>query len=140
MYSKVYLSAVAFLLAICVGCGAKVEIPEELREGARLLHEHCVAQTNVDESLILASVNGYLPDDRTLQCYIDCLFRTTGLIDENGHILFEEIAHLLPTEIKEIIVAVTSKCRTIHGKDECETAYLTVKCYFEADPEHSMLI
>ncbi|GAB0094924.1 hypothetical protein DMENIID0001_102500 [Sergentomyia squamirostris] len=138
MYFKVF-ACLAFL-AISTVHGGKIEIPEEYREGARLLHNHCVAQTGVDEQLIYESVGGYLPDDRTLQCYIDCLFRSTGLIDDDGHILFAEIAHIFPTEIKEIILAVTEKCKTVHGKDECETTYLTVKCYFEADPEHAMLI
>lgn len=33
--------------------------------------------------------------------------------DEGGNIKFDEVTHLLPTEIKEKLEAVSAKCQTI---------------------------
>lgn len=84
-----------------------------MKKAASLLHDHCVELTEVDETLIAKSRAGFLPEDERLSCYIDCLFRTSGLITEEGKIRFNEISHLFPTEIKEVIDKITAQCNTI---------------------------
>nr|AWC08429.1 odorant-binding protein 18 [Bradysia odoriphaga] len=122
-----------------VAVEAAIELPEHLKGPAKILRKTCQAETNVSEDLIEQSKGGYLPEDKALQCYIDCLFRTTGLYDAGGNIKFDDVYHIMPTEIKEKVDAVTAVCKTIHGSNQCERAWLTVKCYFDADPEHSLL-
>ncbi|KAJ6635704.1 General odorant-binding protein 69a [Pseudolycoriella hygida] len=116
-----------------------IELPEHLKGPAKILRKTCQAEVNVSDDLIEKSKNGYLPENKELQCYIDCLFRTVGLYDDKGNIIFDEVAHLIPIEIKEKLDAVSAKCKTIHGSNKCETAWLTVKCYFEADPEVNVI-
>lgn len=117
---------VAFLcvvsLAIRTSDGFHIDMPDNLRQAATLLHDHCVKDTSVDEALITASVGGNLPRDPKLACYIHCLFNTAGLIHtETGRIRFDEVAHLFPDKHKDLIESVTEKCQTIR------------KCYFNCD-------
>lgn len=102
--------------------GFHIDMPENLKTAAKLLHSHCAAETKVDESLITASVNGNLPEDPKLACYIFCLFNTAGLIQEDtGKIRFDEVAHLFPEKHKGLIEQVTDQCQTVR------------KCYFNCD-------
>nr|QYL00045.1 OBP20 [Eupeodes corollae] len=130
----------ALLFFVNLTLNEAIEIPEHLKAHAKRLHDRCQKEIGVDEALIAQSNNGNLPNDRKLQCYIHCLFQKTGLIDENNIIHLEHMIEILPTEMQEIIERLISSCGTKHGADPCETAYLTVKCYFDADPENSMLI
>lgn len=102
--------------------GFHIDMPENLKAAAKLLHNYCVDETKVDESLIDASVRGNLPQDPKLACYIHCLFETSGLIHaDTGKIRFDEISHLFPDKHKGLIDLVTEKCNTIR------------KCYFKCD-------
>lgn len=113
------------LLYACVlrkSDGFHIDMPENLKTAAKLLHMHCAGETGVDESLITASVNGNLPKDPKLACYINCLFSTAGLIHEDtGRIRFDEVAHLFPDKHKGLIETVTEQCQTIR------------KCNFNCD-------
>lgn len=102
--------------------GFHIDMPENLKAAAKLLHTYCVGETGVDEGLISASVNGNLPHDPKLACYIHCLFNTAGLIHtETGRVRFDEVSHLFPEKHKGLIDEVTQKCETIR------------KCRFNCD-------
>lgn len=121
-------SSITVALVVLAACvlrrseGFHIDMPENLKQASKLLHKHCVTETNVDESLITASVNGNLPEDRKLACYIHCLFDTAGLIHQDtGKIRFDEVAHLFPDKHKGLIESVTEECKTVR------------KCYFNCD-------
>lgn len=102
--------------------GFHIDMPDNLKQAANLLHQHCVPQSGVDEALITASVNGNLPQDPKLACYIHCLFSTAGLIQQDsGRIRFDEVSHLFPDKHKGLIDTVTEQCQTIR------------KCIFNCD-------
>lgn len=102
--------------------GFHIDMPENLRQAAKLLHTFCVDDVKVDEALIDQSIGGYLPQDPKLACYIHCLFNTAGLIHtETGRVRFDEISHLFPDKHKGLIDRVTEECGTIR------------KCYFNCD-------
>lgn len=99
-----------------------IDMPDNLRAAAKLLHTYCVGEIGVDEALIDASINGNLPEDPKLACYIHCLFNTAGLIHtDTGKVRFDEISHLFPDKHKGLIDQVTEKCQTIR------------KCNFKCD-------
>ncbi|XP_037031077.1 general odorant-binding protein 83a-like isoform X1 [Bradysia coprophila] len=102
---------------VAVEVKAAIELPEHLKGPAKILRNTCKAETNVSEDLIEKSKGGYLPDDKALQCYIECLFRTVGLYDDAGNIRFDDVAHIIPTEIKEKLDNVTAACKTVRKFD-----------------------
>lgn len=120
-------TSVLVLLVILAGAlrksdGFHIDMPENLKAAAKLLHTYCVGETKVDESLISASVGGYLPQDDKLACYIHCIFDTAGLIHtDTGKIRFDEVSHLFPDKHKGLIDQVTKECETIR------------KCCFNCD-------
>lgn len=124
MKSRVVLviSLFVVLAALRVIDGFHIDMPDNLKQAAKLLHQHCVPETGVDESLIAVSINGNLPEDPKLACYINCLFETAGLVHmDTGKIRFDEVSHLFPDKHKGLIDAVTEQCQTIR------------KCRFNCD-------
>lgn len=112
-------------LAIRQSDGFHIDMPDNLKKAASLLHDSCVKDTSVDEALISASFGGNLPKDPKLACYIHCLFDTAGLIHmDTGRIRFDEVAHLFPDKHKDLIELVTETCQTIR------------KCYFNCDGQY----
>lgn len=120
-----------------------------------------MAQSGVDEKYINASVNGNLPDVPELKCYILCIFEHAGMIEDDGTIHFNDVMHLLSPSTAETAKYVSKECQTkrelynfypfafflmsnscdlqlnsiLDGDTRCDTAWLTVKCYFEKAPE-----
>lgn len=90
-----------------------VEMPENIRKMAFLLHEHCVKQTGIDEDWTVQMIKGEMPEDRSVGCYLHCMFDTIGLVTPEGHIRFQDIMHLMPQRHQEVIADVVSRCDTI---------------------------
>lgn len=64
-----------------------------------------------DEEL-MKNLDAIVSDSREFQCYIDCLYRTIEVIDENGKIVLEKIYYLLPEEAQEVVDNITKTCGT----------------------------
>lgn len=114
------MRSLSLVLCVILACslrrsdGFHIDMPDNLKPAARLLHRHCVDETKVDEALIEASVSGNLPKDDKLGCYIHCLFDTAGLIHlDTGKVRFDEVSHLFPDKHKGLIDKVTEQCQTI---------------------------
>lgn len=90
-----------------------MEMPENVRKMAFLLHEHCVKETGVDEDWTLQMIKGKMPEDREVGCYLHCMFNTIGLVSDEGKIRFQEIMHLLPARHQEVLDDVVKQCDTI---------------------------
>lgn len=90
-----------------------LEVPENVRKMAFILHEHCVAETGIDEDWTIQMLRGKLPEDRNFGCYLHCIFDTVGLVSTEGHIRFEDIMHLLPMRHQEVIGEVVKACNTV---------------------------
>lgn len=84
-------------IALIAFCKGDFDIPENLKPHVELLHNTCVAETEVDEgelvvsflneslksffpALIKESRKGYIPMDDKLACYIHCLFIKTHMV------------------------------------------------------------
>ncbi|XP_060516500.1 general odorant-binding protein 83a-like isoform X2 [Cylas formicarius] len=115
---------------------------DEMKELVQMLHDTCVEETGVDESLI-AKVNAekVFADDEKLKCYIKCLLSQMACIDDDDGTIDEEATiAILPEDIQEIMGPVIRKCGTVVGANICENAWLTHKCYSEMKPDVYMLI
>lgn len=88
-------------------------VPENVRKMAFILHEHCVEVTGVDEDLTLQMIRGQMPEDKNFGCYLHCMFDTVGLVSPEGHINFQDVLHLLPSQHQEVLTDVVERCSTI---------------------------
>lgn len=90
-----------------------MDLPDHLKAPLKILRKACLAESNVDEKYVNASVNGNLPDVPELKCYILCLFEHGGIIDETDTIDFGGVLHLFSHDFKETIQQVSKECGTI---------------------------
>ncbi|XP_065164232.1 pheromone-binding protein-related protein 6-like [Atheta coriaria] len=133
-------SAMWIVLLICVlsqfAMGA--EVPEALREMGDVLHAHCVGETSVAESLIDDAKKGVFSEEKALKCYLRCIFEETSMITDDGRFDAEAMLGVLPPEVRTNLEPTVTSCaaKVNPGADECETIWLTVKCFYEMDPKN----
>ncbi|XP_055316507.1 general odorant-binding protein 56d-like [Sitodiplosis mosellana] len=118
---------------------AALDIPDHLRAPLKTLRKACVAETGVEEKYIDESRHGHLSDAPGMGCYINCLMEHSGMVEEDGRIHFDDIMHLLTPETRETVIKVVNECQTKHGNTRCETAWMTVQCYYQVAPEDAEL-
>lgn len=139
-----------------------LDIPEHLRAPLKHVRRACIQQSNVDEKHILATRDGFIPDVPELKCYILCLFEHGGIINDDDSIDFTIVYHLMTPDHRKTIEYVSETCGTkrmsysilnfafsthisifflffigkfLGGSTRCETAWLTLKCFYELAPE-----
>ncbi|EDW41252.1 general odorant-binding protein 69a [Drosophila sechellia] len=107
-----------------------VEINPTIIKQVRKLRIRCLNQTGASVEMIDKSVkNRILPTDPEIKCFLYCMFDMFGLIDSQNIMHLEALLEVLPEEIHKTINGLVDSCGTQKGKDGCETAYETVKCY-----------
>ncbi|XP_031616526.1 general odorant-binding protein 69a-like [Contarinia nasturtii] len=128
------------ILSSLVGMSfAALDIPEHMKAPLKQARKACMGETGVDLKYIEESKNGNLPDVPELRCYILCLMEHHGIIHDDGTVEFAKIYHLFTPSVKESFQQATNECATKHGETRCDTAYLTIKCFFELLPEGAEL-
>ncbi|XP_039487190.1 general odorant-binding protein 69a isoform X1 [Drosophila santomea] len=107
-----------------------VEINPTIIKQVRKLRMRCLNQTGASLEVIDNSVkNRILPTDPDIKCFLHCMFDMFGLIDSQNIMHLEALLEVLPEEIHKTINGLVGACGTKKGKDGCDTAYETVKCY-----------
>ncbi|XP_016992141.1 general odorant-binding protein 69a isoform X2 [Drosophila rhopaloa] len=91
-----------------------LELNPMLIKQAKKLQLRCLNQTGVSIGL---------------KCFVHCMFDMVGLIDSQNVVHLESLLEVLPEQIHNTINGLVSACGTQKGKDGCDTAYETIKCY-----------
>ncbi|XP_016966682.1 general odorant-binding protein 69a [Drosophila biarmipes] len=98
------------------------------------IRTRCLNQTGAPLEIMDQSIqNRLLPNDPSVKCFLHCMFDMFGLIDSQNVMHLESLLEVLPEEIHDSINKLVSACGTKKGKDGCETAYETVKCYIDVN-------
>ncbi|XP_031617822.1 pheromone-binding protein-related protein 6-like [Contarinia nasturtii] len=103
----------------------------------------CEAKTGVTDEAIRQFSDGEIHEDPALKCYMDCLFKEAGVVDEKGELHLEKmVTHIekLDEEIQMIAINMGRKCLKPQGENQCERAFWYHKCWKTADPKHYFLI
>ncbi|XP_016992139.1 general odorant-binding protein 69a isoform X1 [Drosophila rhopaloa] len=107
-----------------------LELNPMLIKQAKKLQLRCLNQTGVSiEKMDQLTKTRSLPNDPGLKCFVHCMFDMVGLIDSQNVVHLESLLEVLPEQIHNTINGLVSACGTQKGKDGCDTAYETIKCY-----------
>ncbi|CAH1958897.1 unnamed protein product [Acanthoscelides obtectus] len=98
------------------------------------LHNECVGQTGVDESLIINARKGDFSEDQKLKCYMRCIFAEIGTIEDDGSIDVDGVLAVLPEDMRDFAEPIFRKCANIGGSDPCDIVYVTNKCAYAERP------
>ncbi|XP_053669027.1 general odorant-binding protein 69a [Anopheles marshallii] len=127
---------VVVVLTVYIVLSAAFEIPDRYKKPAKMLHDICVAESGASEELLRQCLDGTVHDDPAVKCYIHCLFDKIDVIEEDtGRILLDRLLYIIPDDVKEAVNHLTRECSHIVTPDKCDTAFETVKCYFNAHDE-----
>nr|ALV87637.1 odorant binding protein 8 [Drosicha corpulenta] len=112
---------------------------DAIKEMIQSLHDACVEDTGVDESLIAAANNpGPLPDNQLLKCYMKCLMEEIGVL-EGTTFDSEAFLDMLPDSMKTDVEPAIHNCKDTTGSDGCDLGYNLNACFKNFDPAHYML-
>ncbi|EDV38805.1 Odorant-binding protein 69a [Drosophila ananassae] len=107
-----------------------IQISPAILKQVRKLHTRCVNQTGADDEMLQqATRDRVMLHDPAFKCFLHCMFDMFGLMDSQNVVHLESLNEVLPEEVHSKINDLVNKCGTQQGKDGCETAYETVKCY-----------
>nr|XP_017006457.1 general odorant-binding protein 69a [Drosophila takahashii] len=111
-----------------------LDIPPMIIKQVKKLRMRCLNQTGASVEIMDQSIRDkVLPRDPEIKCFLHCMFDMFGLIDSQNVMHLESLLEVLPEEIHQTIIGLVGACGTKKGKDGCETAYETVKCYIDVN-------
>ncbi|XP_017090036.2 general odorant-binding protein 69a [Drosophila bipectinata] len=111
-----------------------LQISPAILKQVRKLHARCVNQTGADDVMLhQAQKDRVMLHDPAFKCFLHCMFDMFGLMDSQNVMHIESLNEVLPEEYHDKINELVGKCGTKQGKDGCEIAYETVKCYLEVN-------
>nr|AIX97060.1 odorant-binding protein 14 [Dastarcus helophoroides] len=133
------MNKLLILVVLCLATRNTWALSDEMKEVIQTLHDTCVAETGVDESLITKTMaDKKLPEDDKLKCYIKCLQTETGTM-EDGVLDAEGVLAFTPDDIRPKVEATIRKCGSQPGGNDCEVAYNTHACWLADNPDNYML-
>ncbi|XP_072380996.1 general odorant-binding protein 83a-like [Diabrotica undecimpunctata] len=127
--------------ALVVLVAGRVELPPELQEYVKDLHNICIAKAGITEGDHAAYDIENNPHDPKLMCYMKCLMLEAKWMAPDGAIQYDFISNTAHPKIKDLLVSALNKCRTIEdGANLCEKASNLNFCLHKADPENWFLV
>ncbi|XP_033213373.1 pheromone-binding protein-related protein 6-like [Belonocnema kinseyi] len=103
-------------------------IPQEMLDMVQNDKQRCMAEHGTTQELIDKVNEGELPNDRTLTCYMFCLFDSFSLADEDGNIDVDLLVSILPENLQAPAGEVFGACNNQPGADICDKMYNIGKC------------
>uniref|UniRef100_A0A182Q4B9 Odorant-binding protein 2 n=1 Tax=Anopheles farauti TaxID=69004 RepID=A0A182Q4B9_9DIPT len=116
--------------------------PAEMIENMSWYRSVCMRETgSSDEQIALFNRPETIDAPRDLQCYMYCMFRMHNVTRPDGEVDPIDVYHAIPKRFNSIALKVLVNCRNAEqeGKDLCERAYLTHKCWKATEPQHYFL-
>lgn len=89
-----------------------------------------MAQVNVDKDIEYNyEVNGDIPNDENLGCFLKCIFMKENVINEAGVMSWENLQKRAQIPKKETVNGLMEKCSEFDRVDLCKGLLQFTKCY-----------
>ncbi|XP_073976617.1 general odorant-binding protein 83a-like [Rhodnius prolixus] len=122
------------------GAYAAVELSDDMKEMAKMLHDQCIDESGVNGALIEPCAKGDFSEDGNLKCYFKCIFANMGALSDDGELDAEAFESILPPDLHDPLSKMINSCKDAKGANACEVAFNFNKCLYNADPEHFLVI
>jgi hypothetical protein len=115
-------------------------LTDEQKEKIKAYHKECSAQSGVDQELISKARKGDFTDDPKLKEHLFCFSKKAGFQNDAGDIQKDVLKTKLNAELKDEAATdkLIEKCAVKKATPQ-ETAFDTIKCYYENSPTHVSL-
>nr|AXO78385.1 odorant binding protein 7 [Xylotrechus quadripes] len=132
---------VALVSLISVVLVAEAGLTDEQKQKLIAHHKECGAQSGVDNELVTKARKGEFIDDPKLKEHLFCVAKRIGFLNEAGVIQEQLLKSKLSAALGDEALAqkLVSEC-AIKKDTPQDTAYETVKCYFEKSPTHISIV
>ncbi|KAH0819362.1 hypothetical protein MTP99_000182 [Tenebrio molitor] len=112
-------------------------LTDEQKEKIKAYHKECSAQSGVDQELISKARKGDFADDPKLKEHLFCFSKKAGFQNDAGDIQKDVLKTKLNAELKDEAATdkLIEKCAVKKATPQ-ETAFDTIKCYYENSPTH----
>ncbi|XP_066593442.1 general odorant-binding protein 69a-like [Prorops nasuta] len=115
-------------------------ITDEIVEMLATDKKNCMAEHGTTEEQIDSVNNGQAPVDRSITCYMYCMFDTFAVVDEDGVLDWETLSSFFPEEIQQKATAAFKACHAPSGDDNCDKMKNLAQCIYEHDPSMLFMV
>nr|APC94187.1 odorant-binding protein 28 [Pyrrhalta maculicollis] len=131
---------ISFLI-VAIVCCANAELTAEQKEKVKGYHKECIDVTGANPDLVKQAREGKFADDEKLKNHILCVSKKIGFQNDAGDIQTDVLKHKLGAALGDQAVAdqLISTCAQPKA-NPAETAFQTLKCYYEKTPTHVSFI
>nr|ALG36142.1 odorant binding protein 9 [Sclerodermus sp. MQW-2015] len=131
---------VAALQAVSVCAERPAWITQEILDMIANDKNNCMAEHGTTEAQVDSVNNGQLPEDRSITCYMFCMFDTFAVVDEDGVLDADTLSSFFPEEVQEKARGAFGPCSEPPGDDNCDKMKNLAKCIHEHDPSMLFMI
>nr|AIX97052.1 odorant-binding protein 6 [Dastarcus helophoroides] len=133
MKSFAIIAAVTFVVAV-------YGLTDEQKEKIRNYHKECSAVSGVNQEVIAKARKGEFVEDPKFKEHLFCFSKKVGFQNEAGDLQVEVLKAKVGAEHKDqaVVDQLIKKC-AVKKQTPQETAYDTIKCYYESTPTHISL-
>ncbi|XP_076276128.1 odorant binding protein 1 isoform X2 [Lasioglossum baleicum] len=114
-------------------------LPPEIIDMVQDDKQRCMEEHGTTEEQIQQVMQGNIPNDRSITCYMYCLLEAFSLVDDEANLESDMLMGFLPENLLDTAAQVMAKCTPGAGADNCERLHSIAVCVYEAVPEVSLL-
>ncbi|GLV48636.1 Odorant-binding protein 69a [Carabus blaptoides fortunei] len=129
---------ILFLLTALTNVLGRVTYSDEIENFLLEMRAKCKAESGASDESILSSLNGgKMAEDEAYKCYLWCTLYSLGkMTEDNKEVDVEGSVAKLPQDLVDAgVPKIIRACGTQKGATDCETGFLTLQCYQQADPD-----
>ncbi|XP_065163156.1 uncharacterized protein [Atheta coriaria] len=115
-------------------------VPEEFMEIGNVVSEKCIGKVPVSKETVAKARDLIFPETGTeeenhYKCYLLCIFQELGVWGDG---VVDVVKHEMafPPHLREKYNSSRMSCKGTKGANDCESAFLTMECYKNHDPDN----
>ncbi|XP_018563318.1 general odorant-binding protein 83a-like [Anoplophora glabripennis] len=136
MNHLVFLVASLLTVASVQAVLDQAKFSPKLLELSKTVHGTCVSKSGTDEASIKKVINGEFTDEPKIKVYMRCILTESGVITDEKGLNVELATQLLPSEVKDEVLANTKTClakiKGITNKED--RVFNFFKCFYGLNP------